>query len=101
MQIKTVHMRAMVLLFLPLHAQLQKAMLLGLLLLLMPRSVMLLSQLQIMQQTMLWAQQLLMLRHIMPQARLPILYLELQLVLQSAMWQPRLQLVLHLQSIML
>lgn len=72
-QIKIVHMRVMVLLLLPLLAQLQKAMLPGLLLLLMPRSVMLQAQLQIMQQTLLWAQQLFMLRHIMLQARLPIL----------------------------
>lgn len=73
MQIKIVHMRVMVLLLLPLLAQLQKTMLLGLLLLLMPRSVMLQAQLQIMQQALLWAQQLFMLWHIMLQARLPIL----------------------------
>ena len=61
MQIKIVHMRVMVLLLLPLLAQLQKTLLLGLLLLLMPRSVMLQAQLQIMQQALLWAQQLFML----------------------------------------
>lgn len=61
MQIKIVRMRVMVLLLLPLLAQLQRTVLLGLLQLLMLRSVVLQAQLQIMQQVMLWAQQLFML----------------------------------------
>jgi hypothetical protein len=60
-QIKIVHMRAMDLLLLPVLAQVQKAMLLRLLFLFVPRCVVLQAELQIMQQAVLWAEQLLVL----------------------------------------